>query len=180
MRNDHQEPPEPLEGPDFVLLLLDAQDPSGARGQLTGVTRLEKMLFLAEQEKRVSRFVDEPFLFKPYHYGPYSKEVYEAVELLEGAGLVQEERLLHGHVLDELEEMEAALSESEGVERRFVLTNDGEAIAGYLADLHPELRNALTDIRKKYGGMSLRALIRYVYQTYPEFAAASRIRDEVM
>src|SRR5438093_12248826 len=93
---------------DLLLLLIAAESTEGQTGRLNGITRLEKLLFLADMETKVSSSVDRPFTFHAYDYGPYSKAVYEGVELLEQAGLLLEERVLQGGSLDELEEDFAA------------------------------------------------------------------------
>lgn len=176
-----ESPTEPLIAPDLVLLLLQAEtDAPAARNEIHGITRLEKLLFLAEQEEGISKEVEDAFVFKAYDYGPYSKEIYEAVELLEEAGLLREERVFEGRSLDEMEEAFATISEPEGVERRFFLTDEGVAVAQLLAKEHPKVSSGLSSIKNRYASMSLRSLIRYVYGRYPSFAEASKIRDEVL
>jgi len=172
---------EDLRAPDLVLLLLAAsgKGESGA-GRLNGITRLEKLLYLAEQETDLSSKVEDRFQFRAYDYGPYSKAVYEAVDLLEEAGLLNEERAYAGQPLDEMEEWTAGVEEREGVERRFSLTDKGKVVADFLGKANPDASSALREIKLKYGGMPLRSLIRYVYSTYPASAEASKIRDKIM
>jgi uncharacterized protein YwgA len=171
-----------LHAPDLILMLLAAQ--AGTRSvqqRLDGITRLEKLLFLADQETTVRSEVADPFVFEPYDFGPYSKAVYEAVDLLEQAGLVQEDRAYQGQALDSAEEAQAiAPEEREGIERRFWLTEDGIAVAQLLSRVHPKVASQLAQIKGQYGDMPLRRLIRYVYTKYPKFAEASKIRDEVL
>ena len=171
---------EPLEAPDLILLLAAAPTGGRERDRVNGITRLEKLLFLARQESRAFEGVTDAFEFKPYNYGPYSKAVYESAELLEEAGLLHEERVIQGRSLDEMEEISAAIANLEGVERQFRLTEEGKTVAQYLGRLHPHVAEELSKIKEKYGDMSLRALIRYVYQNYPTYAEASHIRDEVL
>ena len=172
---------EPLIGTDLVLLLLgaDTSVPS-ARDQIHGITRLEKLLYLADRETKVSGNVDGSFKFKAYNYGPYSKEIYEAVDVLEEAGLLRETRVFEGRSLDELEELDTSGEGREGVERRFELTVRGKAVAKMLSGQHPDVLKSLSQIKNKYAGMPLQALIRYVYSVYPEDATQSIIRDEVL
>jgi uncharacterized protein YwgA len=173
--------PEPLQSADLVLLLVGAEAPEGApSGRLDGITRLEKLLFLVDKETDVPHDVDVPFPFRPYNYGPYSREVYEAVELLEEARLVEEERVLEGNTLDEMEEASTVTAEREGVERRFRLTDHGRLVAGLLARQHPDAAQKIADVKRSYAGMPLQQLIRYVYRKYPEYAEQSKIRDQVL
>ncbi len=166
---------------DLILLLLHAAPTRGEdSGALNGVTRLEKLLFLADKEARIGELVANPFNFKPYDYGPYSKDIYEAVDLLEEAHLLQEERVIEGTSIDELEEFTTGVEEREGVERRFQLTPEGRDVATLLAKQFPDAANRLAEIKQRYGNLPLRRLIRYVYTQYPSFAEASKIRDQVL
>jgi hypothetical protein len=172
---------ETLIGADLVLLLLRA--PAGdraTRDRLNGITRLEKLLFLADQESELPGRVDEAFKFTAYNYGPYSKQIYEAVDLLEEAKLLREEKAIDGRSLDAMEEAGVDVEDVEGVERRFFLTDDGRAVADLLTKEHPQIVKLLGEVKSKYGSLPLRQLIQYVYRRYPKYAEASLIRDQVL
>lgn len=164
---------------DLILVLLrgKAEQPD-LQDQLAGITRLEKLLFLADQETDIRNSVKAPFTFQAYNFGPYSKEVYESVELLEELGLIREERHFEGGSIDELEEIDTALDEKEGVERRFYLTDPGRAVADLLIQRHPGIAGAMSEIKNRYGALPLRRLIRDVYTRYPDMASESLIRRE--
>lgn len=165
---------------DLVLLLLLPTNPNEAStGGVDGITRMEKILYLADRETAIRENVVQPFEFVPYNYGPYSKGVYDAIEFLENIGLVQETRRYMGEPIDEVEEATATSSELEGVERSFRLTPKGEAVAQLLAKKYQRVAGDLTRVKKHYGQMPLAQLIRYVYTRYPESAENSIIRDRV-
>lgn len=173
-----------LVGSDLVLLMLAAPTRvAAAAGRINGITRLEKLLYLADRETEVSAAVQaEELVFKPYDYGPFSKEVYEAAELLEQAELVREERQVSGQSVDSLEDVEVtgASEADEYVTRCFVLTDNGRAVADLLGQQHPEVVRALSEVKDRYAARSLAALIQYVYRTYPESAVNSKIKDRVL
>lgn len=173
---------EQLVGPDLILLMLRATGSGRVdeRDRVNGITRLEKLLFLADQESPLPGQVEEAFRFKAYNYGPYSKQVYEAVDLLEEAQLIREEKALEGKPLDAMEGAELDLEEVEGVERRFFLTHEGQAVADLLSRSNPAMWELISSTKKKYGSMPLRRLIQYVYRRYPKYAEASLIRDRVL
>jgi len=176
---------EQLEQADLVLLLLAAPTKHEAlQFRCNGITRLEKLLFLVDQETNLDAEIDETFPFEPYHYGPYSKEVFDAVDMLESLQLLDEQRVQVASGLDLGEEAEILdefdLNEDEYVERQLFLTQDGRDVARVLSkQLSPTGQAALTKIKDRYGEMSLRSLLRYVYATYPEFTTKSRIRDRI-
>jgi hypothetical protein len=172
---------EPIVGTDLVLLLMAAPTRvKSAQNRLQGITRLEKLLFLTDRETNVNAQVNEPLTFVAYNFGPYSKQVYEAVEILEEASLLVEERQIDGQDLDSMEEAERVDDATDYSERKFQLTSDGIALSEYLGKLYPEVIQSLTAIKDQYAGMSLRELIRYVYTKYPESAENSIIRDKVL
>lgn len=168
-----------LEGSDLVLMLLAAPtNVASARGRVNGITRLEKLLYLVEKETSVADSVaGERLRFKAYNYGPFSKDVYEAVELLEQSGLLTEERVIDGQTIDSMEDVSVtgAVEADEYVERRFVLTEDGRLVANLLTQHHPDVAKQLTGIKDQYAARSLSGLIRYVYKTYPDSARNSVI-----
>lgn len=168
-----------LEGSDLVLLLLAAPtNVVSAKDRVNGITRLEKLLFLVEKETSVAESVASGHLnFKPYDYGPFSKDVYEAVELLEESGLLTEERVVDKQTIDSMEDVSVtgAVETDEYVERRFALTEEGRLVANLLAQHHPDVVGQLARIKDQYAERSLSGLIRYVYKTYPDSAKNSVI-----
>jgi hypothetical protein len=169
-----------LVGSDLVLLLLAAPGSSdAASGRIDGITRLEKLLYLADRESNLPRQVDEPLQFVPYNYGPFSKAVYEAVDLLAEMRppLLREVRAVDGQTIDNETEAGLGTGTTEYVERRFILTEEGRLVSNLLAGEHPEVMDLLTDVKKRYGGMTLNQLVHYVYTRYPEDTVNSVIRD---
>ncbi len=171
---------ESLIGSDLVLLLMAAPGQGGAMsGRVDGITRMEKLLYLASRESDLPQQVIDPLEFIPYNYGPFSKAVYESVDLLEemSPALVKEERVLDGLTIDNETEAGLGTGSTEYVERRFVLTEEGRLVAQLLARENPEAMELLTRIKTKYGGMTLNQLVHYVYTRYPEDTINSLIRD---
>jgi hypothetical protein len=168
-----------LEGSDLVLLLLAAPTKvESAVNRVNGITRLEKLLYLVERETDApSKVAGEKLGFVAYDYGPFSKDVYEAVEILEQAHLVEEDRLFDGKTIDSMEDVDitGAVEGDEYVERRFVLTLNGQRVAGLLSRHHPDVVANLTAIKDRYAERPLSSLIRYVYKTYPDSAVNSKI-----
>lgn len=168
-----------LQGSDLVLMLLAAPTKvASAQDRVNGITRLEKLLYLAERETNISQRVSSNELkFKAYNYGPFSKDVYEAVELLEESGLLTEERVVDGQTIDSIEDanVTGAVESDEYVERRFILTENGRAVADLLRRHHPTVTEQLAKIKDRYAARPLSGLIRYVYRTYPESAKNSVI-----
>ena len=173
-----------LEGSDLVLLMLAAPTTvETATKRVNGITRLEKLLYLTEKETDTAKYVTgEKLGFVAYDYGPFSKDVYEAVEILEQAGLLGEERRFDGRTIDSIEDVEVtgAVEGDEYVERQFVLTAEGELVANLLSKHHPEVVQNLSGIKDQYAARALSALIRYVYRSYPNSAVNSKIAHKFL
>jgi uncharacterized protein YwgA len=169
---------------DFVLLLLQAE----GEAPIAGVTRLQKYLFLLQEQygwmTRVT--TGEPYHFKAYDYGPFDSQLYDDLELLENVGLIAssptdepESRAEEG----ELEflafesgtsDPEVAPTTSEDVVRQYRLTSKGREFAQNL-DLDEKGREQVEALKKEWNDRPLTSLLKSVYSQYPSFAAATKL-----
>jgi len=178
---------------DLVLLVLGAPtaDPNQT-SRINGITRLEKLTFLLDQDSRFREVADmptEPLHFRAYHYGPYTREIYDAVEMLVSIGLIDEHR--HSsrsslEVAEEISELDGGdlgiLGAQDGpyVERIFELSDRGQYVANVLAKrVGDDAVAEISLVKDKYGGLPLRQLLRYVYAEHPEMTVRSRIKDKL-
>lgn len=91
----NEEAPElQLDPEDIILLLLEANESLLGKRAVGGVTRLEKLLFLLQKETGFEK-MDSFYQFTAYNFGPFSKEVYEALDFLEGCELIQVKERMH-------------------------------------------------------------------------------------
>ncbi len=148
---------------DVVFLLFHFAD------EIRGVTKLQKLLFLVEQETEFFEEYEEDiaFNFAPYKMGPFSEHVYEELEFLLAMNAIE------GRPLGDQNETEILGGLQE---KRFVITDKGSKIAKGLADqLEAEYQSELVDLVEEYNRLSLKELLRYVYTEYPDYAAESEI-----
>lgn len=128
---------------------------------IDGRTRLMKAAFLAKQkfEEELSESLNVPFVAGKY--GPFSKQVLDAIESLEREGLL------------EVEELEEA--------GRHKLTRDGVAVARtYWDQLPEEHQELLSWIKRRHVAQSLDRLLSFVYKRYPHMTGNSEIADEYL
>lgn len=166
---------------DIVLLLIDATGRLLRKQSLDGVTRLEKLLFLLDQETDFEGI--GLFPFEAHNFGPFSKEVYAAVEFLEGCGLIDVQEKSYPSIFassDEDRLLAEISDEDESVqvtEKQFALTENGRVVARKIreaiAQKNPEDVRQLDSIVQKYGSRPLNQLIRYVYHQYPDMTTNS-------
>lgn len=168
---------------DVILLLLEANERVLGANALRGITRLEKLLFLLQKETDFEG-IGTFFHFVAHNFGPFSKEVYEAVEFLESCELIDVrerpyssyyanigESQLVNEISDEAPE-EMVGREGGFAEKLFQLTENGKIVAGKIRDAitrrSPDDIEAIKRIICRYGHLPLNQLIRYVYHKYPD------------
>lgn len=171
---------------DDAIVLLLGSDPGKAerRGEIRGITRMEKLVFLLEQETEAGEAMTEAAEYRAHHYGPFSQKVYQAIEVLRSAGLVEDSTQASASNEDQAEYARVAGADAAPAPystRDFRLTADGR---NYYHALVAELPKSVVEdadrLRKQFAGWPLRRLIRYVYEKYDEFTSNSRIRDDVL
>ena len=141
----------------WILALL-----AYAGGKIEGATRLQKGLFLVKMEVPNS----VPAEFEPSDYGPFSREIANALVALEMTGRIKEEKGAMG---------------DEAQARVFKLTEEG----------WKEAKEALEELKKRedwndikrYFDMAVKdplmRLLVIVYNWYPEYSKVSKIRRKV-
>jgi uncharacterized protein YwgA len=188
----------------LLLLLLGLDGASVSTKGIGGITRLQKLLFLLWKEAGIQE-VDSGFEFKPDKVGPFSRKLYDELELLENFGLIQSE--VQGEATEaeaaELEELSfeqlmgddahpyqdvASRSEASTAdtfeERRFTLTDRGLKLARAMLE-KPEFKPFADGIRKiksRFANYSLQDLLYHVYTKYEAdgWTSESEIRDKVL
>lgn len=175
-------PPPDIEVDDLVVLILGAPGPRGERGRIEGVTRLEKLVFLIEKERKPA-WLTEQADFISHNFGPFSSKIYTAVDTLAAAGLVQDSGSLAESTEDawEAEHVIGERPSDPYATRNFELTELGRRYYDALMrDLPPTVAHELQEFKARFAALPLRQLIRYVYERYPDFTDKSIIRDDVL
>lgn len=188
-----------------LLLLLLGAEGSGVTGKgIGGMTRLQKLLFLLWKEAGIEE-VDSGFQFTPYKAGPYSRKLYNELELLENLGYIRTEiqgeatsieaveleELSFGQLMgDDAQPFQSMHSRDEATtadsfeERHFALTPKGiDAVKTLLKK--PETKrfqDGIRRIKSKFANYSLQDLLLYVYTKYDDegWISESEIRDKVL
>lgn len=179
-----------------LLLLIGLDDKGHEAGSVSGITRLQKFLFLLEKEGGV-RPKGNGFEFEPYKAGPYSPKLYDDLELLENLGLISSvstaestatedidiERLSFDDLMGGFSDIEgAARAADSSEERKFALTEEGrKRLEKILAQgTYAPVVDGIRKVKTKYNCYSLRDLLKYVYTKYPEMTTESEIIDDIL
>ncbi|MBZ0300988.1 MAG: restriction endonuclease subunit S [Anaerolineae bacterium] len=123
------------------------------------ITPLMKYAFLFGMEAPAQPV--QWYTFYAYDYGPFSKEVYDDLEVLVSAGLVTREKS----------------NTPSGADYTAPLADQADAIRGQLTSLPDNLRQSVRDIIAAYGHLGLNDLLRLVYRKYPDYTIQSKRGD---
>ena len=189
-------PKEKLTGADYllVLLYLDNKKP------IKSAVRLTKMMFLFNEEIAPllkSKGIDIQDLpkFQAYNYGPFSKDVYEQIELFQSINFLEVRNLNAIEEMDEADDWEETAfideiaeqeveyeSRRDGKYMQYRLTGKGAeyVCAKIIPHLTKEQIELLLEYKKRIIHTPVKAILRYVYTKYPEMTDNSLIRDEVL
>lgn len=183
---------------DILLLLLYSPGTLDSVNEpIVGRTRLVKMLFLFKQEalpefrKGTAITEDNFYDFFPWSFGPFSSQVYDDLNFFVLRGLIKEQDSEQDTLPQSVAEWEHWLSGAtvreddssivDYTEQAFCLTDKGIDIASSLyRQLSPSQRGLLRTFKKKLIQASLRAVLEYVYKSYPDFTARSEIKQRIL
>jgi hypothetical protein len=172
----------PVEVDDAVVLLLGAPTDNMPPGEIEGITRLEKLVFLLSKESDLSGLLTEDPDFHSHHFGPFSSKVYAAIDLLAAAGLVSDSTAVSDST-EETWESEAVigLDSDPYATRDIALTPLGrDYYKSLLHELPSSTEDEIVDLKERFASLPLRQLVRYVYRRYPEYTEKSKIRDSIL
>jgi len=141
---------------DLLLLLLYAAGPTEKYCEtIGGKTRLQKEVFLAQKGLRDNN-IKSNYYFRPYHYGPYSIELYDDVNWLISEGII---------------EIRKIRLEKRGIYTEYKLTSKGITEMEQKID-DPNLKKSfeiISGIKKQYNRMNIVSLVEYTHNKYPEY-----------
>jgi uncharacterized protein YwgA len=122
--------------------------------EVKGKTRLQKLAFLLDEEELGDQF--KAYSFKKYDYGPFSKQLLQDTERLKRDGVV---------------EIDKTRTFSGNSRYDYELEEDWIEDVEYLAedDDISEIFEAAEKIVEKHEGKSIRDLVEYIYNEYPEY-----------
>ena len=171
-----------LNGADYLLLLLFLNN----KQPILGAIRLTKMMFLFEKEIAPilkSKGLDSENLpgFIAYNYGPFSKDVYEQIELFKGIKFIQVSNIKAEEEMAEVDDLEEAPFTDEMSNYGYSLNNDGKYYKyqilstgerfvneRILPDITPDQIRILSDFKRKITSLTPKQILKYVYLKYPE------------
>ena len=178
---------------DLILVLLYAPGADGQPGEpINGITRLQKLVFLLNQGEGPETIVAaaKEFQYQAFKMGPFTKQLYQDLDVLTSLGLVHRSKLEYLIIDDrdsnnnDLDSDELSDVELRGGKRvvkstSYRLTPKGLEVGSDLfAGLKRRDREGLEKFKKFFNSIPLRQLLIFVYQRYPDFTTESEIREQ--
>ena len=179
-------------GSDLILVLLYARGSAQALCEdVSDTTRLVKLVYLLMREGGFERLSGD-LRFEARDYGPWSGDVFDAIETLSGMGLVEMQRMVpecFAEVADHVEwVVERHVEEGgswqvppeEKVKTTCYLTRKGKKAARglYGGATRSEIAR-IEFIKAKFNKLNLDDVLRYVHSKYPEHTIKSMTRKRL-
>ena len=183
---------------DILLLLLYSPGVDDKINEpIVGRTRLVKMLFLfkteALQHFRSGTEINEDnfYDFFPWNFGPFSSQVYDDLTFFTLRGFIDAEDTPEDALTESAAEWQRWLTSSNAddeedgfssyEEQQFRLTEKGVKFAAQLYDgLSHTQGKLLKQFKERLNRTPLRAILRYVYEKYPDQIERSQIAEHVL
>lgn len=139
------------------LSLLHASE----EGAIEGITRFQKLAFLAQEETDYAK--DDVYKFRPDDFGPFSPGLYDDIDNLVEEGYIRclKERTQSGNK-----------------KQIYELTEKGENLLKLLEDFEQETEmkpDAISQLVRQHEDTPLLEFIKEVYEEYPEMAVNSQL-----
>jgi uncharacterized protein YwgA len=143
----------PLTRRNWLLVFIGLPEGSFRADQL----RITKGMFVFAKSCGDSSL--EMYTFEPYDYGPFSRELYRDLDVLDREGFIRR-------------------NEVAGSNRQiFELTSKGEqAVRHLIAEAPAKEKDALAAIKKRVTSLNFTQLLTWIYGEYPESAVYSKAR----
>jgi|SRR6185295_4774874 len=180
---------------DLLLVLLFSPGKEQIINEpIIGRTKLIKAIFLFNKEiwKKfkgdISMSDDMLYQFFPWNYGPFSKQVYDDITFFILSEFLRVEVTNGELIVEEAAEWSYWLDDSgieseynEFNEEAFKLTEKGVQFAESLyKGLTKNQQNLLQEFKSRIQSIPLRALLKYVYTTYPDQTVKSQIVNKIV
>lgn len=187
-----------LSSSDYLLLLLDLDD----RKPIVGAIRLMKMMFLFDKEispiiSKKGAKLDVMPEFVAYDFGPFSKDIYEQIELFQNLKFIKTDSVSTNDSTDELDDWETLYGEDifdielkDGYRKlnidyksiKYVIEDRGHRYVEkmILPELSKEVLDLLLNFKKKLNSVTTQQLLYYVYSRYEKYTTESKIKTKVL
>jgi hypothetical protein len=169
---------------EYILLMLYVKGYQCRIGEsIKGITRFIKALFLLEKETQWTKLIKVYYDFVPYKLGPFDPAIYQDLKALEMAGVIKKTTYKYKKPIltDQPTDEEFQLNDESTM---YTLTEDGmkyaKALVNWLDKKDPVILADMRRIKTKYAHSSLKHLLKYIYEKYPEYTKESEVIKDIL
>jgi hypothetical protein len=169
---------------EYILLMLYVKGyQCRINESIKGITRFIKTLFLLEKETELSKLIKVYYDFVPYKLGPFDPAIYQDLKVLEMAGVIKKTTYKYKKPItnDQPTDEEFQLNDESTM---YTLTEEGmkyaKALANWLDKKDPTILQDMRRIKTKYGSASIKKLLKYIYENYPEYTKESEVIKDIL
>jgi hypothetical protein len=167
---------------DLLLLVLAA-----AGGEpVTGVTRLQKYLYLLQEQEGWGPRLGTKYDFRAYDFGPFDDQIYADLEFLENVGLIRKDPEGEEPPAETGEQQatsdswgtsdpEFAPWEYEDATWVYRLTDKGRDFVEQQLPISEDDQQVLNELKQTWNGQPLASLLRWLYHEHPETATNTKL-----
>jgi hypothetical protein len=149
------------------------------------MVRMMKLLFLAQKTTPVAKDLTRDYEFMPDRFGPSTPEVYDDLQTLIWADLIQRTEIDSDGlpVINRNDYGQMQETSFSSANAHFQLTPEGEAfaerLARHLEQNQPDLLKQLTALKHRLDRMSWQRIVVEVYTDYPRYAVESELLPQI-
>lgn len=162
---------------DDAIVLLVGSDIKGWRHptKIEGITRLEKLIFLLSKETQMGASLVQDLEFEPAPFGPFSAELYQTVDSLLAAQILEERNTVTRENVDSWEAQNLiGLEDSAFLMRNFTLSARGQRYYDAITrDVDNKTLEEISLFKNRFAFLPIRKLIRYIYSQYPQYTISN-------
>lgn len=167
---------------DLLLLTLAAE--SGA--PVVGVTRLQKYMYLLQEQGGWKSRLKRPYEFRAYDYGPFDDQIYADLDFLENLDLIEKEAFGDEPSAENGEERAASESwatrdpefapeAANGTIWAYRLTDKGREFVENRLKVDEADQESVERLKQRWNSVPLSQFLKWLYSEYPEMAANTKL-----
>jgi len=139
---------------DFLLMILKNSISNNIPGEIVGKTRLQKYIFLA-QNNLINSGYKAKYAFRPYYYGPFNRQLYTDIEWLRMNNLIEIKSVLN----------------FDGCISKYTMTEKGIKLITKMIQKYgfEEIDKIINNALEEYHHYPISSLVEYVHEKYSEY-----------
>jgi hypothetical protein len=167
---------------DLLLLTLAAENAA----PVIGVTRLQKYMYLLQEQEGWKPRLKRPYEFRAYDFGPFDDQIYADLDFLENLDLIEKEASGDEPSAENGEERAASESwatrdpefapeETNSTIWAYRLTEKGREFVEQRLQVDEADKESIEKLKRRWNSVPLAQFLRWLYSEYPDMAANTKL-----